>query len=62
MLGRNWTGSQAVKATQTEEVEEVAADDEERGGGGEEVGEVGEGRGKKSFLTSKLAKLLSFSQ
>ena len=52
-------GSQAVKATQTEEVEEVAADDEE-GGGGEEEGE--EVRGRKSFLTSKLARLLSFSQ
>ena len=59
-LGRNWMGSQAVKATQTEEVEEVAADDEE-GGGGEEEGE-GEVRGRKSFLTSKLARLLSFSQ
>ena len=55
-------GSQAVKATQTEEVEEVAADDEE-GGGGEEEGEgEGEVRGRKSFLTSKLARLLSFSQ
>ena len=54
-------GSQAVKATQTEEVESVAADDEERGGE-EDEGEVGEGRGRKSFLTSKLARLLSFSQ
>ena len=60
-LGRNWMGSQAVKATQTEEVEEVAADDEDRGEGEEEEGE-GEVRGRKSFLTSKLARLLSFSQ
>ena len=54
-------GSQATQATQTEEVEEVAADDEGRGEGEEEEGE-GEVRGRKSFLTSKLARLLSFSQ
>ena len=47
-------GSQSVKATQTEEVGEEVADEE---------GEVGEeGRPRKSFLTSKLARLLSFSQ
>ena len=58
-LGRNWRGTQAVKATQTEDVAEDAADEE---GGGEEEEEEEEGRSKKSFLTSKLARLLSFSQ
>ena len=48
-----------MKATQTEDVEEEDAADVE-GGGEEEEGE--EGRSKKSFLTSKLARLLSFSQ
>ena len=49
-----------MKATQTEEVgEEVADEDGEVGA----VGEQGEeGRARKSFLTSKLARLLSFSQ
>ena len=51
-MGRNLRGSQSVKATQTEEVEEEV-----------EEGEQGEeGRARKSFLTSKLARLLSFSQ
>ena len=54
---RNLRGSQSVKATQTEEVGEEVADEEG------EVGEQGEqGRARKSFLTSKLARLLSFSQ
>ena len=48
-----------MKATQTEDVAEDAADEE---GGGEEEEEGEEGRSKKSFLTSKLARLLSFSQ
>ena len=52
MVGRSWRGTQEVKATQTEDLEEL---------GGEVEGED-RGRGSKSFLTSKLARLLSFSQ
>ena len=56
MVGRSWRGTQEVKATQTEDLEEL--------GGEVEVEVEGEdrGRGSKSFLTSKLARLLSFSQ
>ena len=53
MVGRSWRGTQEVKATQTEDLEEL---------GGEVEEEEDRGRGSKSFLTSKLARLLSFSQ
>ena len=54
MVGRSWRGTQEVKATQTEDLEEL--------GGEVEVEVEDRGRGSKSFLTSKLARLLSFSQ
>ena len=54
MVGRSWRGTQEVKATQTEDLEEL--------GGEVEVEGEDRGRGSKSFLTSKLARLLSFSQ
>ena len=54
MVGRSWRGTQEVKATQTEDLEEL--------GGEVEVEGEDWGRGSKSFLTSKLARLLSFSQ
>ena len=54
MVGRSWRGTQEVKATQTEDLEEL--------GGEVEVEGEERGRGSKSSLTSKLARLLSFSQ
>ena len=54
MVGRSWRGTQEVKATQTEDLEELGGEVEEE--------EEERRRGSKSFLTSKLARLLSFSQ
>merc|ERR1712066_222717 len=62
-LGISWRGSQAVKSTQTEDLEEIVGEgdaegDQDQGKEGKEE----EVKGKKSILASKLAKLLSFNQ
>ena len=59
-LGISWRGSQAVKSTQTEDLEEIVGEGDAEGDQGKEEEE--EVKGKKSILASKLAKLLSFNQ
>ena len=59
-LGISWRASQAVKSTQTEDLEEIVGEGDAEGDQGKEEEE--EVKGKKSILASKLAKLLSFNQ
>ena len=63
-LGISWRGSQAVKSTQTEDLEEIVGEGDAQGdqNQGKEEEEEEEVKGKKSILASKLAKLLSFNQ
>ena len=61
-LGISWRGSQAVKSTQTEDLEEIVGEGDAEGDQNQGKEEEEEVKGKKSLLASKLAKLLSFNQ
>ena len=62
LLGISWRGSQAVKSTQTEDLEEIVGEGDAEGDQNQGKEEEEEVKGKKSILASKLAKLLSFNQ
>ena len=62
LLGISWRGSQAVKSTQTEDLEEIVGEGDAQGDQNQGKEEEEEVKGKKSILASKLAKLLSLNQ
>ena len=61
-LGISWRGSQAVKSTQTEDLEEIVGEGDAEGDQDQGKEEEEEVKGKKFILALKLAKLLSFNQ